>query len=533
MGARRRGALAPRAGIFLVIVTVIICFRYYRFDAGYDWSQHAQRFPVAEADMTRPPQGPPLRQGRVQYRFPRAAFVAPDARLASRREAVRDAFLRCWNSYKEHAWGYDELAPVSLKGKTTFGGWAATLVDSLDALLIMGLDAEFNATLPVVGALDWARTADSSINVFETTIRHLGGLLSAYDLSGERVLLLKAIELGDMLYMAFDTPNRMPPFWLNFAQAKAGTQRAGAADPSAAPTSLSLELTRLSQLTGNPKYFDATDRVKKFLARTQETTQLPGMWPVQMDFANERAWESRDFTLGALADSLYEYLPKMSALLGGHDAAYERMYTRAMDVVERHLLFRPMLPHGDDILFSGNARVLLEKEGVQQHVELVPEGQHLGCFAGGMFGLGGKLFGIEKHVEIGERLARGCAWAYDAFAAGVMPEIFGMIPCPSIAEGSIESVFLLYRMTGKAEYQEMAWRMFLAVQNATSTEHANSAILDVTIEASATGKLDSMESFFMAETLKYFYLVFSPPDLISLDQYVFNTEAHPLRRPKR
>ncbi|KAI0017480.1 glycoside hydrolase [Xylariomycetidae sp. FL0641] len=88
----------------------------------------------------------------------------------------------------------------------------------------------------------------------------------------------------------------------------------------------------------------------------------------------------------------------------------------------------------------------------------------------------------------------------------------------------------MYRMTGNEEYQEIAWRMFEAIRKATETELAFSAIADVTVDGASTVKLDSMESFWFSETLKYFYLIFSPPDLISLDEYVLNTEAHPLKR---
>lgn len=89
----------------------------------------------------------------------------------------------------------------------------------------------------------------------------------------------------------------------------------------------------------------------------------------------------------------------------------------------------------------------------------------------------------------------------------------------------------MYRITGKDEYQEMAWAMFQGIMASTETELAFSAIGDVTVTPNKTEKLDSMESFWTAETLKYFWLVFSSPDLMSLDDYVLNTEAHPLRRP--
>lgn len=65
----------------------------------------------------------------------------------------------------------------------------------------------------------------------------------------------------------------------------------------------------------------------------------------------------------------------------------------------------------------------------------------------------------------------------------------------------------------------------------TETEFANAAIGDVTV-AGQPQLSDRVESFWMAETLKYFYLIFSEPGFISLDDYILNTEAHPFRRPK-
>lgn len=559
--------------IAILLIVVVVLLQPFRSSPRYH-AQAATRPPIpfvpSTFDWTTVPQhhpsklihdlptDPPKKLGRVQHHF---ADYKHDATTEKRRDAVRAAFTKSWGSYKKHAWLRDELAPVSGGGKTTFGGLAATLVDALDTLWIMDLKEDFYLAAAAAAALDFSNTTETSFNLFETTIRHLGGLLGAYDLSGEPVLLRKARELGDMLYMAFDTPNRLPGFWLNFADARAGSQLAGTNDPSACPSSLSLEFTRLSQLTADPKYYDAISRVTDFLERTQNTTTLPGMWPKLLNFRDEQAGSGTDYTLGALADSLYEYLPKMAILLAGRAPRYEKMHRAAMGVVVDHLLVRPMLPdedrHNRDVLFSGDAVV---RPGA---VDRVAEGQHLSCFTGGMFALGGRVFDIPRHVEIGERLARGCAWAYDAFPTGLMPEIFGIVACESIdgpcpwdeerwkAEGgaglkkgfanardpryilrpeAIESIFLLYRMTGKEELRDIAWRMFEAVMKGTETPLGNSAIADVTATGE-TEKLDSMESFWLAETLKYFYLVFSPPDVISLDEYVLNTEAHPFRRP--
>ncbi|KAG5980105.1 hypothetical protein E4U55_004378, partial [Claviceps digitariae] len=479
----------------------------------FDWSQAKLFYPPASIKPL--PTGSPRKMTRVQASPD--AFVQTDE-TKKRQRTVRDAFKRSYNAYRTYAWMKDELKPVSGGFKNPFGGWAATLVDALDTLWIMDLRDEFREAAKAVTTIDWSDTSDQAANLFETTIRHLGGLLSAYDLSGDGALLSKAVELGEMLYHGFDTPNNLPGFWLNYAEAKHGNLVAGTNDPSASPASLCLEFTRLSQITGDSKYYDATDRVTRFLERTQNETLLPGMWPIALDLRNERVLDSR-FTLGALADSLYEYLPKMHALLGGVDPTYERLYRTAMDTVTQKLLFRPMLPDEQDILFTGNWHA-----GVGTSRHLVPETQHLTCFAGGMFGLGGRLLDLPQHVSIGERLARGCAWAYSAFPTGVMPEVFSLIDCDdptscpwqesvwkqtgdkSLPRGiaavsdpqyqlrpeAIESLFVLYRITGKTELQDLAWDMFQAVVASTETKYAYSAISDVTTEGK-TKKVDSME----------------------------------------
>ncbi|ROV94091.1 hypothetical protein VMCG_08246 [Cytospora schulzeri] len=521
--------------------------------SSYNWTTARDFFP-SESPLTTLPKGKPKVLPRVQYKF---SSNKNDKTNEKRRKAVKDVFVRSWNAYKREAWLWDELVPIAGGGKNTFGGWAATLVDCMDTLWMMELYDDFYEAAQAAVQLDWANTTETSANLFETTIRHLGGLLSAYDLSGEPALLQKAEELGDMLYMAFDTPNRLPGFWIDFENARNGKQVAGTHDPSASPASLGLEFTRLAQLTGNNKYYDAIDRVRAFLARTQDDSLLPGMWPTAINFHHEEVQSDNGFTLGALADSLYEYLPKMFIITGGLEPSYEDMYRKAMDVVVKHILFRPMLPDKEDILFAGTTFVQ------EDRIDLIPEGQHLSCFVGGMFLLGGKTFRIEPHIRIGERLTRGCSWGYDAFPTGLLPEIFGLVPCPTLSvcdwdadrwarQGdqnlkkgfehardpryilrpeAIESVFILYRVTGQEELRDIAWTMFQSIVEATKTATANSAIADVTVTG-ATEKLDSMESFWLAETLKYFYLIFSPPDVISLDEYVLNTEAHPLRRPR-
>jgi mannosyl-oligosaccharide alpha-1,2-mannosidase len=241
-----------------------------------------------------------------------------------------------------------------------------------------------------------------------------------------------------------------------------------------------------------------------------------------------------------------------------------------------------------DILLSGNVQSI---PGIG--VTLDPHIQHLSCFAGGMVALGAKIFNEPLNLDIARKLVDGCIWAYNLMPTGIMPEIFNVVPCPaanptgtehcawdeeawakammsrnsfdeqtmdrqkpfeermrqkaqrlrlpkgvtaigdrtySLRPEAIESIFVLYRITGDERLREEAWKMFEAIVAETRTEIAFASIDDVSWKHSP--KSDKMESFWMAETLKYFYLLYSKPDVVSLDDFVFNTEAHPLRRPK-
>jgi mannosyl-oligosaccharide alpha-1,2-mannosidase len=274
------------------------------------------------------------------------------------------------------------------------------------------------------------------------------------------------------------------------------------------------------------------------------------------------------FTIGGNADSLYEYLPKAHALLGSADSSsskYELMSRAFMDVATDNLFFAPMIPGDEEILISGNVDIHTDGPSLD------PESEHLSCFIGGLFALGGRLFNNDEHVSTGAKLARGCAYAYKSFPTGIMPERYNMVLCPGpdrrkpcvwdeeryareaaarpqyrpdlpkgfttakdpryiLRPEAIESVFVLWRVTGDPAWRETAWDMFQAVANATETAYANAAILDVNVVGSK--QEDYMESFWMAETLKYFYLCFADTGLISLDDFVLNTEAHPFRLSK-
>jgi mannosyl-oligosaccharide alpha-1,2-mannosidase len=179
----------------------------------------------------------------------------------------------------------------------------------------MGLKDEFEEAVLAVEKLDFTTCSLEEINVFETTIRYLGGFLGAYDIShGEYpILLQKAIEIGQMLYNAFDTPNRMPITRWKFKDAKNHLAQAAGENVLVAEVgSLTLEFTRLSQLTKDARWFDAVQRIMDVFDEQQGQTKVPGLWPVVVSAKTLNFHEFSGFTIGGMADSLYEYLPKVS-----------------------------------------------------------------------------------------------------------------------------------------------------------------------------------------------------------------------------
>ena len=188
----------------------------------------------------------------------------------------------------------------------------------IDTLWIMGMHDEFRHAVAAIDKIDFSTCALEELNVFETTIRYLGGFLAAYDLSERRYpsLIQKATEMGDMLYKAFDTPNRLPIVRWKFKDALQGAnQEAHDSVLVSEPGSLTLEFTRLSQVTGEPKYYDAVQRIMDVFEEQQDKTKIPGIWPVVINQKNSDFRGYGGFTIGGMADSLYEYLPKVCIAL--------------------------------------------------------------------------------------------------------------------------------------------------------------------------------------------------------------------------
>ena len=537
---------------------------------GVPWSEW--RPPLA--NLSAP--GRPL--PRVQYAFEddrtysgQRANRTRDAVLQERQRLVKHAFLHAWQSYKTHAWGADEGRPISGEPANDFNGWGATIVDALDTLLVMGLHDEYALArehvhdidfLVVCGERSAYGAADGRVPVFETAIRYLGGFLSAYDLTGDALMRERAEELAQLLLPAFDTVTGVPIGRMRLHDARqrvpTGGRGRGESVILSEAASMLLEYTRLWQVTGNRTYWDRVQRVTDvldthFANRSELGTLIPTriyMDPVVL---------AGKYTLAAQADSYYEYLIKEHQLLDGRLAQYARMYEEAMDSAMVHL-FRDVgvVPHSPNLL------VAAEVHARQPYVAKL---EHLGCFAGAMLALGGRLRPARPYdLNIARRLTETCYWAYNSSATGIGPEMIQFFRPTDTdrfrivteADGTrrrgaatgyplvgmrqvyveyrnrpetIESVLYMWRTTGDPVWQERGWQMFASWMTHGLSNAGVAALQNVNRVPAA--QLDSMESYTLAETFKYYYLLFSPPALVSLDDFVFTTEAHPLLLPQR
>ncbi|CED84698.1 1, 2-alpha-mannosidase [Phaffia rhodozyma] len=502
---------------------------------------------------------------RIQFDFEgRTESNKAKALRISRRDVVRNAFLHAWEGYKSNAWGHDEVGPVS-------GKPGATIIDSLDTLLLMGLQDEYiyarkhvrELDFGIISGINWDKGPDSlgrkdvaSIHAFETVIRYMGGLLGAYDLSGDSLLLQRAEELGKIILPVFDTSSGVPMSRLKPKNPEPvytghGIQLAEAG-------SLMLEYTRLSQLTGNQTYFNMAQRGMDYIDQVLiPKSPYKPLLPVIFSTEGFNGNLLGTYSFGGMADSYYEYLLKQHILLRGKISRYAQLYSNTIDKASETIFREVGVVHGKKLTTVGEM-----KNGKFQ-----PAMEHLSCFVGGMLAMGSRVLSYRsKDLFHGRRISQTCYYLGSANPSGLQSErsdfykqddpkryeivvdedsdeeVFlprGSPPGVRVMHKqymsrpeAIETVWYMYRITGDEKYQNQGWRMFTDWISKTEAPFGFSSVNDVKLEK--PGLTDKMESFVLAETFKYYFLLFSDPSELSLDDYVLNTEAHPfIHHPDR
>lgn len=486
-----------------------------------------------------------------------------------RQQKVKSAFSHAWSGYKKYAMGYDELMPLDQRGVDGLGGLGATVVDALDTAMIMGLDEV------VSEAGSWIEThlperinQKGQVNLFETTIRVVGGLLSAYHLSGGEqgenpthkgpkpiVYLENAKNLADILLTAFTaSPTAIPLSDVVLRDRSAHAAPDGLSSTSEA-TTIQLEFNYLSFLTGDPKY---SMESMKVLEHIKTLPKVEGLVPIYIS-PDSGEFNGRNIRLGSRGDSYYEYLIKVWLQHRDSNRTYlYDMYEEAMKGV-RHLLVQKSIPNG--LVFVGE--LPSGRDGA-----FSPKMDHLVCFLPGTLALGAtkgttkekamkeNLLSFEdlENLKLAEDLAKTCFEMYSVTSTGLAPEIayfnvegnseggpdggnknskyiHDIIIKPAdrhnlLRPETVESLFILYRITEDPKYREWGWEIFEAFEKHTKVDAGGyTSLNDVTVVPPP--RRDKMETFFLGETLKYLYLLFGDSKVIPLDEFVFNTEAHP------
>ncbi len=415
-------------------------------------------------------------------------------------EKVKSEFLHAWNAYKKYAWGHDQLMPVS----KTYKDWNSeslllTPVDAFTTMKLMNLNEEAAETKKLI--LE-RLSFDKNIFArhFEVTIRLLGGLISAYQLDGDKKFLALAEDLGKRLLPAFNSATGMPYQYVNL---QTGEVKSKISNPAEIGT-LMLEFGSLSKLTGNPIFYE---KAKQAFIQCYNRRSEIGLVGTQTDVETGE-WKNTDSHISGMIDSYYEYMLKSYILFGDED--FKSMYETSIESVNKYL--------AEEIntgFWYGHA----DMNSGQRTDRLFGA---LDAFMPGMLALGGDLDRAQK-------LQESCFKMWTHF--GIEPEEFNYstfeitYPDYVLRPEIIESAFYLYRYTKNPKYLEMGKVIFESLIEHCKLDEGYASLKSVVTKE----KRDPMESFFFAETLKYLYLLFAPEETLDLTNYVFNTEAHPIR----
>ncbi|KAL3376882.1 hypothetical protein AABB24_003349 [Solanum stoloniferum] len=462
----------------------------------------------------------------------------------ARQQKVKDAFIHAWSGYKAHAMGYDELMPLSHRGVNGLGGLGATIIDALDTAMIMGADEVVHeAGSWIEKHLPERIEGKGQVNLFETTIRLLGGLLSAYHLSGgsqgripeqkgpnPSIYLENAKNLADRLLTAFTASPSDIPYSDVVLRDKSAHPAPDGLSSTAEVATVQLEFNYLSYLTGDPKY---SIEAMKVLQHIKTLPKVEGLVPIYIS-PQSGQFSGDNIRLGSRGDSYYEYLIKVWLQQKGTNFSY--LYDMYVEAIKGG--FSPKMDHLvcflPGTLALGATKGLTKERAMRENL---------------------LTFEDMENLKLAEDLAKTCVEIYSVTSTGLAPEI-AYFNIEGNSEGgpgggnksskylndiiikpadrhnllrpeTVESLFYLYRITGDSKYREWGWQIFEAFEKYTKIDSGGYTSLD-DVTVIPPQRRDKMETFFLGETLKYIYLLFGNSTTIPLDEYVFNTEAHPI-----
>jgi len=368
----------------------------------------------------------------------------------------------------------------------------------------------------------------------------------------------------------FDTPSGLPFPMVNLKRREGvwSTDNRGLISTAEAST-LQLEFRYLSELTDDDIYWEKAEKV---MAVLKSARMPPGLASIFMD-AREGRFITSAIRLGSRGDSYYEYLLKQFIQTDRTEGVYREMYEDAVQAIHDHLIQKSLK---SGLIYT--AELIPERNSGEPHGELswrlMPKQDFLVCFFGGNLLLSATFAGglvssvsvpprAEELSDLGRRdwttgieLIRTCMATHET-KTGLAPEIAHFripsdnldavrhIPGDWYIKGArigehppydarymlrpetVESLLVAFRLTGDKRYRDHGWAIFQAIEKHCKIPSGGYATI-INVDEVPVRHDDKMETFFLSETLKYLFLLFSDGDTIPLSKYVFNTEAHPL-----
>ncbi|MEE6511785.1 hypothetical protein FKM82_018553 [Ascaphus truei] len=437
--------------------------------------------------------------------------------MAHYRERVKNMFYHAYNNYLDNAFPYDELRPLTCDGQDTWGR------------CIIGNATEFQRVVTVLqDTVDF--DIDVNASVFETNIRVVGGLLSAHLLSRRAgmdlepgwpcagPLLRMAEDAARKLLPAFDTPTGMPYGTINLLNG---------VNPTETPVTCTagigtyiIEFASLSRLTGDPVFERAARKALKGLWESRSELGLVGN---HIDVMTSK-WVAQDAGIGAGVDSYFEYLVKGAILL--QDEELMSMFLEYNKAIQNYTKY-------DDWYVW----VQMYKGTVS-----MPVFQSLEAFWPGLQSLvgdvGNAMRTFHNYYTVWKQFG-GLPEFYNIPQGFTVDKREGYPLRPEL----IESAMYLYKATKDPTLLQLGRDAVESIERISKVDCGYATVKDV-----RDHKLDNrMESFFLAETIKYLYLLFDPDNFIHNEGshfdmvvtpygecvlgaggYIFNTEAHPI-----
>jgi ER degradation enhancer, mannosidase alpha-like 2 len=414
---------------------------------------------------------------------------------------VRAEFYHAWSAYKQYAWGHDGLKPLSKSYYDEYGvPFYLTAVDALDGLMLMGFDRDADSTRDYLERnLSFDR--DVFVNTFEFSSRYLGALIAAYQNTGDIKLYHLAENLGSRLLPAFITPTGMPYAYVNL---RTGEGRGNRNTPEGIGSFL-LEFGTLTELTNNAKYYNTA---KIGLLAMYEARPELGFVGDSVDVTTGE-WVQPVGHVGQGTVRYYESLARCAAFFGDQDCM--QMMKEGMAAVNAYLL---------DSTAAGRWYKRVDtRDGKRSFTQ---SGAAEASFA--------VALAMSGHLDAGIALQNSCVGAWKHY--GLIPELFNyrtmevISPAYRFDPGIAKSTFQLYLQSGDISYLRVGKELFDAIRASCRLDEGYADLASVVSKK----KADRMASDLLSGTLRYLYLLYTPPEDLKLENVAFTAGGHMIRK---